>query len=130
MSPRRDRSVEVALDLVGRTHARRPRIAAGLTKRPALTQQIPALVQLDFERTEPLMLLGLVDLTVLQLGPQLLLLGDQLVHLVENVLVLRHGFSVPDYGGCGDFHFRTEARDRVSRWPPTGRTGHQGPGCR
>jgi len=45
----RHRSAKVAFDLVCRPNARRSRIAAGLTKRPALTQQIPALVQLDLE---------------------------------------------------------------------------------
>ena len=44
------------------------------------------------------MLLGFVDLVVLQLVAKLLLLGDQLVDLSENVLVLSHGSSLPDYG--------------------------------
>ena len=38
----------------------------------------------------------------LQLGAQFLFLGDELVDLSEDVFVLRHESSVPDYGGCGD----------------------------
>lgn len=50
------------------------------------------------------MLLGLVDLAVLKLRPKFLLLGDQLVHLVENVSVrievFGHRTSLPDYREC------------------------------
>ena len=84
------RSAKVALDLTGWAHSRRSRIAAGLAKRPALPQQIPALVEFHFHGAQALVLLGFVDLMVLQLGAQLLLLGDQLVDLSENVLVLGH----------------------------------------
>jgi hypothetical protein len=48
------------------------------------------------------MLVGFVNVLVLQLGPQLLFLGDELVDLSEDVLVLSHPFSLPDYGGFGD----------------------------
>ncbi len=90
-------SVEVALDLVGRTHLRCARIAAGLTERSALPQQIPALVEFYLDGLEAFVLLGLVDLAVLELRPEFLLLGDQLVDLVENVLVFGHRTSLPDY---------------------------------
>lgn len=93
-------SVEVALDLVRRTHLGFARVAAGLPKSPALPQQIPALVELHLDGLEPTMLLGLVDLAVLKLGPQILLLGDQPVDLVENVLVFGHSTSLPDYREC------------------------------
>ena len=49
------------------------------------------------------MLLGLVDLVVLQFGTQLLLLGDELIDVSENVLVLGHGTSLPDYGVSGEY---------------------------
>jgi hypothetical protein len=81
-------SAKVALDFIARPNPRRSGIAAGLAKGPALPQQVPALVELYFHGAQPLMLLGFVDLAVLQLGAQLLLLGDQLVDLSENVLVL------------------------------------------
>jgi len=84
------RSAKVALDLTGWAHSRRSGIAAGRAKRPALPQQIPALIEFHFHGAEALVLLGFVDLMVLQLVAQLLLLGDQLVYLSENVLVLRH----------------------------------------
>jgi peptidylprolyl isomerase len=90
---------KVSLDFVGGTHAGLAGIAAGLAQRSALPKQIPALVERNLHRTQPLLLLRLVDLAVLQLGPQLLLLGDQLVDLSENVLVLSHGSSLPDYRG-------------------------------
>lgn len=86
----RHRSAKVALDLVGRAHPRLSGIAAGLTQRAALPQQVPALVERHFQRAQSFVFLGFVDLTVLQLGPQLLLLGDQLVHLSENVFIPGH----------------------------------------
>ena len=84
------RSAKVALDLTGWAQSRRSGIAAGLAQRPALPQQIPALIEFHFHGAQALVLLGFVDLMVLQLVAQLLLLGDQLVYLSENVLVLRH----------------------------------------
>jgi len=39
---------------------------------------------------------------VLQLVAKLLLLSDQLVDVSENVLVLSHGSSLPDYGESGE----------------------------
>jgi len=84
------RSAKVALDLTGWAQSRRSGIAAGLAQRPALPQQIPALIEFHFHGAEALVLLGFVDLMVLQLVAQLLLLGDQLVYLSENVLVLAH----------------------------------------
>ena len=93
---RRTSSVQVALDLVGRTHLRLPWVAAGLTQRAPLPKQVPALIEGDLHGAQSRVLFGLVDLAVLQLGPQLLLLGDQLVDLSENVLVLCHASSLPD----------------------------------
>jgi hypothetical protein len=84
------RSAKVALDLTSWAHSRRSGIAAGLAQRPALPQQIPALIEFHFHGAQALVLLGFVDLMVLQLVAQLLLLGDQLVYLSENVLVLGH----------------------------------------
>jgi hypothetical protein len=50
---------------------------------------------------------------VLHLGPELTLLGDELVDLGENVTVLVHPTSLPDYGvGRGE---RQETRDRIPR---------------
>ena len=80
-----ERSAEVALDLVRRTHLSFPRVAAGLPQGPALPQQVPALVELHLEGFQPSpvlrtwvrLLLGCVDLAVLQLVPQFLFLGDQ-----------------------------------------------------
>ena len=48
------------------------------------------------------MLLGLVDLAMLELRPQFFLLGDQFIDLGENVGVFvwvrSHASSLPDYG--------------------------------
>lgn len=90
------RSAEVAFDLVRRPDLGLAGIAAGLAQRPSLPQQIPALVERDLHRAQPLVLLGLVDLTVLKLAAQLLLLGDKLVDLSQNVLVRSHWSSLPD----------------------------------
>ncbi|MDT7763079.1 MAG: hypothetical protein QOC63_2499, partial [Mycobacterium sp.] len=41
-------SAKVTLDLTGRAHPCLAGIAAGLTERPALPQQVPALIEGDF----------------------------------------------------------------------------------
>ena len=86
----RHRSAKVALDLIRRTHTRLSGVAAGLAQRSALPQQVPALVECHFDGAQALVLLGFVDLVVLQLVAQVLLLGDQLVDLSKNVLILGH----------------------------------------
>jgi hypothetical protein len=50
---------------------------------------------------------------VLKLRAELLLLGDEFVYLFENVAVLVHQPSVPDYRDGRDR--RQETRDRLSR---------------
>ena len=90
------RSAKVALDLVGRAYPGLAGIAAGLAQCPALPKQIPALVERHFDRMQSLVFIGFVDLMLLQLAPQLLFLGDQLVHLSENVFVPSHDSSLPD----------------------------------
>ena len=70
-------------------------LEARLAQRPALAQQIPALVELDFHGAQPLMLFGLVDLVMLQLGAEIFLLRDELVHLGEDVFVVGHAYSLP-----------------------------------
>jgi hypothetical protein len=106
-------SVQVALDLIGRTHLSLIGILTGPTKGPALPEQVPTLVELNFHGAQPLMFLGFVDLALLHLGPELALLGDELVDLGENVTVLVHPTSLPDYGvGRGE---RQETRDRIPR---------------
>jgi hypothetical protein len=106
-------SVQVALDLIGRSHLSLIGILTGPTKGPALPKQVPTLVELNFHGAQPLMFLGFVDLAVLHLGPELALFGDELVDLGENVTVLVHPTSLPDYGvGRGE---RQETRDRIPR---------------
>ena len=106
-------SVQVALDLIGRTHLSLIGVLTGLAQCPALPEQVPALVELNFHGAQPLMFLGFVDLAVLHLGPELTLLGNELIDLGENVTVLVHPTSLPDYGvGRGE---RQETRDRISR---------------
>ena len=53
------------------------------------------------DRPQPLMLLVLADVAVLELGPQFLLLGDQRADPVEGLFVLCHRSSLPDYGLAG-----------------------------
>lgn len=43
------------------------------------------------------MLFGFVDLVISELGPQLLLFGDQFIDLRENAGVRVHPTSLPDY---------------------------------
>ncbi len=96
-------SASVAFDLVGRTHSGLPRVLPSLPQRPALPQQIPALVEGYLKRLQALALLGLVDLPALQFAPQLLLLGDESVNFGEDVLIFGHLASLPDYGWSGEY---------------------------
>jgi hypothetical protein len=94
-------SAQITFDFALGTHARLVGILTRFAQRPALPQQIPTLVELHLEATEPAMLLGFVDLAVLKLRPQFLLLGNQLIDSSENVSVFirvcGHPSSLPDY---------------------------------
>ena len=70
-------------------------VTAGLAQRATLPQKVPALVQLCFDRPQPCMFLVAADLAPLQLCPQVLLLGHQLVDPRLGVVVLCHIISVP-----------------------------------
>lgn len=93
------RLTEVALDLVAGSCGGLVGILAGLPQRPALPQQVPALVELDLQRPKALVFAGLVDVAVLKPVAQFVLLGDELTNVLENVAVLVHRASLPDYGG-------------------------------
>jgi hypothetical protein len=56
---------------------------------------------------------------MLQLLAERLLLGDELIHFGENVTVLVHQSSVPDYGVRRGWRYEQETRNRFSRWPRT-----------
>src|SRR6202012_4732561 len=72
-------SAQVALDLVGGAYRGVAGIATGLAQGAALPEQVPALVEFDLELPQPLVLLGLADLAVLQPFSKRLLLGDEFV---------------------------------------------------
>ncbi len=111
-------SVQVALDLIGRAYLCLIGVLARFAQGPALPQQVPTLVELDLDGAQAAVLLGFIDVVVLHLVAKLLLLGDELIDLGENVMVLVHPTSLPDYGvGRGE---RQETRDRISRWSRTG----------
>ena len=92
------RSAQISLDLVRRAHRGQVGVLTRFAQRPALAQQVPALVKLNFHRAQPLVFLRLVDFVMLHLGAEFLLLGDELVDLGENVTILVHPTSLPDYG--------------------------------
>ncbi|ABK71575.1 hypothetical protein MSMEG_5665 [Mycolicibacterium smegmatis MC2 155] len=96
-------SVLVVLDLAGRTDLGLAGVLSGLAQGAALPQQVPALVERDFEVLQPLVFLVLADLLALELVAQLLLFSDQPVNFGEDVLVFCHTASVPDYGWSGDY---------------------------
>src|ERR1700744_6006408 len=73
------RSAQVALDLVGGAYRGVAGIATGLAQGATLPEQVPALVEFDLELPQPLVLLGLADLAVLQPFSKRLLLGDEFV---------------------------------------------------
>src|SRR5262249_47308927 len=72
------------------------RVATGLPQRAALTEQVPAPVQLDLDVAEPLPVLGqarLVDAVLLLVAPKRALLGDQTLDARGDALV-GHGVIV------------------------------------
>src|SRR5437773_1216677 len=82
----------VALDGLGVAHVSRIRILARLTERAALTEQVPALVEADLDRLEPVVLVG-VQPAFADAVVELVLLGDELldplvdlgvIHVVEH----------------------------------------------
>src|SRR6185295_17995899 len=79
-------STGVFLDDVRRPHARRVRIAPGYARRAALPQQIPALVELDLDRLQALLLLVRQRL----LAKQLVLFGDEAFDVSEDLTVVFH----------------------------------------
>ncbi|OCB08190.1 hypothetical protein A5717_29660 [Mycolicibacterium porcinum] len=91
------RSASVAFDLVGGALLGQPGVLSRVTQRTALPQQVPALVEGDFQRSQPLLLVGFVDFAMLQFGPQLLLFGNKPVNFGEDVLIFGHTTSLPDY---------------------------------
>ncbi len=93
---RRCRSAPIAFDLVGSTLLGQAWVLSCVTQRTALAQQVPTLVEGDFQRSQSSLLFGFVDLLVLQLGPQLLLFGNEPVNFGEDVLIFGHMTSLPD----------------------------------
>jgi hypothetical protein len=91
-------SVQVSLDLTRWAHACLIRILTRLAQCAALTEEVPALIELNLHCAQPTMFFGFVDLAMLQLLAERLLLGDELIHFGENVTVTVHQSSVPDYG--------------------------------
>lgn len=91
------RSAPVAFDLVGGALLGQTGVLSCVTQRTALPQQVPALVEGDFQRSQPLLLVGFVDFAMLQFGPQLLLFGNKPVNFGEDVLIFGHTTSLPDY---------------------------------
>lgn len=92
-----DRSASIAFDLVGPTFLGEARILSRVTQRTALPQQVPTLVEGDFQRSQSLLLFGFIDFPLLQFGPELLLFGNEPVNFGEDVLIFGHTTSLPDY---------------------------------
>src|SRR4029078_2253644 len=88
----------VALDLAGRPDVRALRVLAALTASPSLTQQVPALVQLDLELAQPRLLVGAGVPARLGLLAQRMLLVDEGVDLVKQSGVV-HGALLRDSVG-------------------------------
>ena len=87
----------IAFDLVGSAFLGQARVLSRVTQRTALPQQVPTLVEGDFQRSQSLLLFGFVDFPALHFGPELLLLGNEPVNFGEDVLIFGHTTSLPDY---------------------------------
>lgn len=72
-------------------------VLSRVTQRTALPQQVPALVERNLQRSQPLLLFGFIDFSSLQFGPELLLFGNEPVNFGEDVLIFGHTTSLPDY---------------------------------
>lgn len=97
------RSALVPLDFIGRPYRCLARVLTGVAQGTALPQQIPALVQCDFQRLQPLVFGVLVDFPALQFGAKFLFLGNESVNFGEDVLIFSHTASLPDYGWSGEY---------------------------
>jgi hypothetical protein len=91
------RSASIAFDLVGPAFLRQTRVLSRVTQRATLTQEVPTLVEGDFQRSQTLLLFGFFDFVMLQFRPELLLFGNEPVNFGEDVLICGHTPSVPDY---------------------------------
>lgn len=87
----------IAFDLVGSAFLGQARVLSRVTQRTALPQQVPTLVEGDFQRSQSLLLFGFVDFPALHFGAELLLLGNEPVNFGEDVLIFGHTTSLPDY---------------------------------
>src|SRR5947208_2131986 len=96
-----DRLLEVALDRLGVAGVCVVRVAAGFAQRPALAEQVPASVQLDLHRSQPL-LVGpeslRVEVVVLLAVAQVVLLGYEPLDPGRDALVA-HGADPTPGGG-------------------------------
>src|SRR5690348_16735988 len=92
------RLLQVALDGAGVAHVRVVGVAARVAQRAALAEQIPAAVQLDLHRAQPL-LVGLERLRVEVVGllalAQVVLLGDEALDPVRDALVAHGRILLP-----------------------------------
>ena len=92
--------IEVTLDLFGGTHGGFMRVTAGFAQGSALSEQVPALIEFNFEAAQALLFLVGRDLTLLYLRPQRLFLGDQVTDMCQGVAVrgfasVGHHLSLP-----------------------------------
>src|SRR6476469_3535259 len=69
------------------------RVLAGLAERPPLAQQVPALVEADLERLEPVVLVR-VQSAFADAVVELVLLGDELLDAIVDLFVV-HAVSMP-----------------------------------
>jgi hypothetical protein len=79
-------SLLVALDDLGIAHVGRLGVVPGLPERPALAEQVPALVETDLDRLEPAVL-ALVQAPAGTAFIELLLLGNELLDAIVDLFV-------------------------------------------
>src|SRR5438874_7419105 len=110
------RSLLVALDHVRVADTSGVRIATSLLQRPALAEQIPALVETDLDRVEP----AVVALAQASLGAatvQLLLLADQLLDATVDLALVHLDLLARSLGPTGSLARRSS---HTEAGPPEG----------
>src|SRR5262245_47757880 len=83
----------VALDDLGGADVSRFRVLARLAKRTPLPEEVPALVEADLDRLEPVVLVR-VEPTLADAVVEVVLLGDELLDLLMDLCVI-HAVSMP-----------------------------------
>src|SRR5262249_51655370 len=119
------RLLQVVLHLFDRARLDLLRRDAGLLRRAPAAQQVPELVELLFDATEPLVLLLLGDLARLELGTEAVLLAHELRDVFEQRLVIHRRIIQHPQSHTGSGVSTTSPSPLNSRYRSNERVNHR-----